>query len=135
MTAPPAIPDEDFCYVTTTGRRTGRPHTVEIWFAAREYTIYILSGEGADWVRNARARPRVGVRIGARTYEGRARAPRDEAEDALARRLLLAKYEGPRGEEGLGGWAAGAHPVAIDLEAPDAKRGPQAPPARLARDP
>jgi hypothetical protein len=24
-----------FCYLTTTGRVSGRPHTIEIWFARR----------------------------------------------------------------------------------------------------
>jgi hypothetical protein len=33
---------EAFCYLTTTGRRTGRAHTIEIWFAldlARTRTV------------------------------------------------------------------------------------------------
>ena len=25
--------DDDFCYLTTTGRVTGEPHEIEIWFA------------------------------------------------------------------------------------------------------
>ena len=28
-----ALADEDFCYLTTTGRVTGRPHEIEIWFS------------------------------------------------------------------------------------------------------
>jgi len=27
---------EAFCYLTTTGRRTGRLHTIEMWFALEE---------------------------------------------------------------------------------------------------
>ncbi len=27
------LADEDFCYLTTTGRISGRAHTIEIWFA------------------------------------------------------------------------------------------------------
>ena len=27
-------PAADYCYITTTGRVTQKPHTVEIWFAA-----------------------------------------------------------------------------------------------------
>jgi hypothetical protein len=34
---------EDFCYLTTTGRVTGRPHTIEIWFALEGGTLYTLS--------------------------------------------------------------------------------------------
>lgn len=30
----PKLADEDYCYLTTTGRVSGKPHTVEIWFGA-----------------------------------------------------------------------------------------------------
>ena len=52
---------EPFLYLTTVGRRTGRPHRIEIWFAAHEGRLYLLSGgrERADWVRNLQANPRV----------------------------------------------------------------------------
>ncbi len=113
--------DEAFCYITTTGRRTGRAHRIEIWFAAAPgtRTIYVLAGgrERADFVRNAMADPRVTVRIGATESDATARvvAP-GTAEDALARRLLLAKYAQPGGTDDLSGWGATALPVAFDLD-------------------
>ena len=57
---------EAFCYLTTRGRVTGDPHEIEIWFAARDSTIYMLSGGGssADWVKNILANPEVRVRVG-----------------------------------------------------------------------
>jgi hypothetical protein len=36
--------DADVCYITTNGRTTGRPHEIEIWFAIRKGTLYLLSG-------------------------------------------------------------------------------------------
>lgn len=107
--------DEDFCYVTTTGRRTGNPHEIEIWFAAEGVTAYILlgAGERADTVRNLRADPRVTFRIGRKTWAATARVVTDAKEGALARRLVPTKYASH--EEGLDEWAAGALPVAIDL--------------------
>lgn len=50
---PADLADEDFCYVTTTGRRSRAPHTIEIWFAVADDAVYLLSGGGdrADWVR------------------------------------------------------------------------------------
>jgi len=36
--------DEDFCHLTTTGRNSGRPHTIEIWFALHGQTLYMLAG-------------------------------------------------------------------------------------------
>src|ERR671931_2193382 len=43
---------QDYCYVTTTGRSSGRPHTIEIWFALHGDRAYLLSGGGdrSDWV-------------------------------------------------------------------------------------
>ena len=38
-----ALAGQDFAYVTTRGRRTGRPHTIEIWFGVREGRAYLLS--------------------------------------------------------------------------------------------
>ncbi|HET8944791.1 MAG TPA: nitroreductase family deazaflavin-dependent oxidoreductase, partial [Dehalococcoidia bacterium] len=89
-----AFAAEPFCYITTTGRVTGRTHEIEIWFGTSGATIYMLSGGGnrSDWVRNIAASPAVSVRIGPHEFEGRGRVVADPAEDALARRLLLEKY-------------------------------------------
>ena len=40
------IPSLDFCYLTTKGRRSGGPHTIEIWFALQGDTVYLLAGGG-----------------------------------------------------------------------------------------
>lgn len=108
---------EPFCYLTTTGRRTGRAHEIEIWFGLDGSTLYLLSGGGdrSDWVRNLRARPRVHVRVGDLELAGVARVVEDPMEDARARRLLAAKYQRWREGERLSGWAATALPIAIDV--------------------
>jgi deazaflavin-dependent oxidoreductase (nitroreductase family) len=113
-----ALASQTFCYVTTKGRRTGRPHVIEIWFELGEGGIYLLSGGGAesDWVRNLVADPAVTVRIGDETFEGRARVVEDPEEDAMARRLLATKYQGWHPGEELSTWARTALPVAIDLQ-------------------
>jgi deazaflavin-dependent oxidoreductase (nitroreductase family) len=109
---------EDFCYLTTTGRRTGDPHTIEIWFGAGdESTIYLLSGGGdrSDWVKNITANPSIHLRIGDQEWDGTARLVEDQDEEALARRLLASKYQGWREGRRMTGWATTALPVAIDL--------------------
>ena len=108
---------EDFCYLTTVGRRSGKPHTIEIWFARDNGTLYLLSGGGnaADWVRNLRKSPAVRVRIGSRTVAAHAREVTAPDEDALARRLLDEKYMGWKTGKRLSSWARNALPVAIDL--------------------
>lgn len=108
---------EAFCYITTSGRITGRLHEIEIWFGMRGSTIYMLSGGGerSDWVRNITRTPQVSVRIGGREFQGAGRIVRDPEEDALARRLLLEKYSLTYFGD-LTGWGRTALPVAIDLE-------------------
>ncbi len=112
------LADKDFAHLTTTGRRTGKEHTIEIWFGLHNGPVYLLSGGGdrADWVRNARKTPRVRVRIGTRTATGTARLLRaGTKEDEMARQLLDGKYQGWREGKRLSSWARGALPVAIDL--------------------
>jgi deazaflavin-dependent oxidoreductase (nitroreductase family) len=109
------IAGEDFCYLTSVGRVTGRPHTIEIWFAIEGRTLYMLSGGShhSDWVKNLQRNPEVGVRIGCEHFEGRARIVKDPEEDELARRLLVKKYE--RNPGSLANWRRTALPVGVDL--------------------
>lgn len=111
-----AVADEPFCYVTTVGRVTGRPHTIEIWFGERDGILYLLSGGGdeSDWVRNMRAEPKVSVRLGDQVRQGLARLVDDPKEEAGARRLLASKYQGWREGRPLSRWASTAFVVAID---------------------
>lgn len=118
MTDLASLAAEEYCYLTTTGRVTGRPHEIEIWFALvpESRTLYMLSGGGdrADWVKNLRHDPRVTVRLDGETFFGRAREPTNDEEDDLARRLLVEKYERVPGR--LANWRRNALPVAVDLD-------------------
>lgn len=111
------LASENFCYLTTVGRKTGKPHTIEVWFARENGNLYLLSGggESADWVRNLRNTPAVRVRIGSRTVAAKARAITAPDEDALARRLLDEKYMGWKAGKRLSSWARNAVPVRIEL--------------------
>ena len=107
---------DDYCYLTTTGRRTGRPHRIEISYAADGANVYLLSGGGrsSDWVQNLLAEPAVVVEIGgeSRSARGRVLEPGPEAE--RARSLVFAKYS-PRYSGDLTSWRERALPVAIVL--------------------
>jgi deazaflavin-dependent oxidoreductase (nitroreductase family) len=110
------LADLDVCYLTTSGRITGRPHRIEIWFALRDRTVYLLSGGGdhSDWVRNLMVSPEVVIELGDLKRTSTARVIEDPDHDALARRLLLEKY-GPRHGGDLDEWGRTALPIAIDL--------------------
>jgi hypothetical protein len=108
---------ESFCYMTTKGRVSGKPHTIEIWFGLSGRTLYILSGgrERSDWVKNGMKQPGVSVRLADAQYGGRMRVVEaDTDEDALARRLLLEKYA-PGYSGSVSDWGKTALPIAIDV--------------------
>jgi deazaflavin-dependent oxidoreductase (nitroreductase family) len=75
-----------FLYLTTTGRRTGQPREIEIWFTERGGRVYIIAEhrERANWVRNIQANPRVHVRVGDRRFDATARIVDDGRESELA---------------------------------------------------
>ena len=103
---------EEYCYLTTTGRVSGRPHEIEIWFGVQNNTLYLLSGsETSDWVRNLLKDPAVTVRIAKHTFTGTARVVNDKEEELRARYLIAEKYQ--EWEEGktLSQWARTALPV------------------------
>ena len=106
----------DFCYLTTTGRISRRPHRIEIWFALHDQTVYLMAGDRdrSDWVRNLQADPGVTLEIGDRKRATRARVVQaDTDEDGLVRRLLVDKYGSPDAGD-LAEWGRAALPIAID---------------------
>ena len=109
--------DVPFCYVTTTGRSSGRPHRIEIWYAAaddRPDTIFMLAGgrTRSDWVQNLVATPACIVEIGTEVFDGVGRLIEGTDEDEPARRLVYEKY---RNDDDLEAWRNEALPVAINL--------------------
>jgi deazaflavin-dependent oxidoreductase (nitroreductase family) len=111
-----SLAKEDYCYLTTTGRVSGKSHEIEIWFGLQNGTLYLLSGSGqSDWLKNLRKTPTVTVRIGQQTFAGTARLVQAPEEDTLARYLVARKYNEMDDENTLDEWARTALPVAIDL--------------------
>ncbi len=112
------LAQEDFCYLTTVGRVSGRSHTIEIWFALHGSTLYMLSGgrDKVDWVKNILHNPTVSVKIGTSLFHGQGRIVSSlSEEDALARQLISEKYV-PRSSDDLGEWSRTSLPVAVDME-------------------
>lgn len=110
--------DRSVCHLQTTGRVTGRPRTIEIWFATDGERVYLLAGgrDRAHWVRNLVADPRVKLRIAGQTVAGTARVVEGEPAERIARELLAAKYQGWRPGAPLSRWAASSLPVEVTLD-------------------
>lgn len=67
---------EHFLYLTTTGRKSGLPRPIEIWFVEREGRYYMVSGsrERSHWVKNIQHDPGVTFSVGTRTDRSAGRA-------------------------------------------------------------
>jgi len=111
---------EQYCYLTTTGRVSGNPHEVEIWFGINNHTLYLLSEgrEKSDWVKNLLKTPAVTVRIMKKKFNGMARLVTDGQEETMARKMLATKYQQWRVGQKFSHWAQTALVVGIDLDIP-----------------
>jgi deazaflavin-dependent oxidoreductase (nitroreductase family) len=89
-------------YLTTTGRRTGLPRRIEIWFTRHEGRYYLVAEHGlkAHWVQNLLVEPAVRARVGRGSFRGRARVV-----DARSERALVAAIRAR--SEAKYGWGAG----------------------------
>ncbi len=78
---------QQFIYVTTTGRSSGLPREIEIWFVERDGKLYIFAEhfDKANWVRNIQRNPSVSVRIGKQQFSAIARILDEKEDEALWR--------------------------------------------------
>ena len=113
-----SLADTEYCYLTTTGRRSGEPHRMEIWFVAHDDGAFLLSDTGrSDWYRNLEARPEVSLEIGGERRDTMARpVSADDAANAVVRAAMVAKYQ-PGYEEDLAEWSVRAFLVRIEWPA------------------
>ena len=81
--------EAEFLYLTTTGRLSGQPREIEIWFTRHEGRYYLIAehGEKANWVKNLRATPQVHIRVAGSSFEATARVMDTNADRALCRQV------------------------------------------------
>jgi hypothetical protein len=97
---------EKFIYLTTKGRKSGKDHEVELWFALANDRIY-LSHEGAytDWMKNLIKDGNVRFKIGSEDLEGIAKlAPVGSQGREAGKQALYEKYYGSANKETLDDW-------------------------------
>jgi deazaflavin-dependent oxidoreductase (nitroreductase family) len=75
----------EFLYLTTTGRRTGQPREIEIWFTHHRGCYYLVAEHRWEthWVQNLVANPRVRVHVGREEFAARARAVDPDADPGV----------------------------------------------------
>lgn len=92
--------DNDMLLLTTTGCRTGKPHTVPLLYLEEGGTLAVIASFGGrprhpQWYRNIVANPQVAVQTGWRRRRFRARVA-DAEERASWWPRVVSAYEGYR---------------------------------------
>lgn len=88
--------------MTTQGWKSGKQHTIEIWFAEHNKRYYIISErlDSAHWVQNIKHDPAVSFSINDNMFKGNARIVDQGRESALAAevlKLMDTKYKWSQG--------------------------------------
>jgi deazaflavin-dependent oxidoreductase (nitroreductase family) len=101
-----SVRKEQYIYLTTTGRKTGRSYTKELWFAIDNGKIYLShEGQHTDWMKNIAKNRRVRVKIGSVTFEADGKITRDgETAREAGKRSLYEKYYGSASKEIIDDW-------------------------------
>jgi len=110
------VADEKHIYLTTKGRKTGKPHTVELWFAITGNKVY-LSHEGAytDYMKNILENNRVEFKIGKILFKGNAQIAKGGEAFELGKHALYLKYYGKATKDTINDWFSESTIIEISM--------------------
>jgi deazaflavin-dependent oxidoreductase (nitroreductase family) len=96
---------EKFAYLTTVGRKTGKTHTIELWFAFANGRIFLShEGDYTDWMKNIAHHGRVRLRIGKLSLDADGNILKEGDSRELGKRALYEKYYGPAPKSTIDDW-------------------------------
>ena len=110
------VTSQKFIHLTTVGRKTHNPHTVELWFANSGSRVY-LSHEGKEthWMKNIMKSSNVTFEIGGMNFTGNAHLLEDGTEESwTAKVALYEKYYGKATKEVIEDWFSLSKLVAVE---------------------
>jgi deazaflavin-dependent oxidoreductase (nitroreductase family) len=100
-----SVRKQKLIHVTAKGRKTGKPHTVELWFAVADDLVYLShEGESTDWMKNIAADGRVSMEIGGLTFDGSAKITATGSSRERGKKALYEKYYGTAKQEVIDDW-------------------------------
>ncbi len=106
MDVPAELLGERYCILATQARMGGRRHSAELWWLPAEGGIHLMSGSGGltQWCLNLQAEEQGVVRIGERSWLGRAAFLHgDDPERAAILAAFHERYD-PEGKDRTPGW-------------------------------
>lgn len=88
------VVNESTVELTTTGRKSGKPHTKPVWFVYDQGRLYLQAGKGGktDWYQNLQKNPEMTLKIGTLTFNGKAKFIEDQKETERIHNLFSTKY-------------------------------------------
>ena len=87
------IADRSTCRLTHSGRKSGRPYQVTIWFVVDGDDLVVATARATrQWVRNVQARPEVTIDVGGERFSGTVERIREPAGERRVMDLVAAKY-------------------------------------------
>ncbi len=112
------LEQHQYLYLTTSGRKTGKPHRIEIWFTVHNQRIYLISGgdNRSDWVKNLLADPTVDIEIGSQRWRATARP--DRSRQHPVRERLAGRYQNWQPDQPLTNWATTGLIIELTIDDP-----------------
>lgn len=109
------VRSQKFIHLTTKGRKTGRPHSVELWFAASDGKVFLShEGKETDWMKNIKQKGEVSFEIGGENFTGKGHYIEEPDEAWLCKVALYEKYYGKATKEIIDDWFSLSTLIAIE---------------------
>ena len=110
------VRSQQLIHLTTRGRKTGEPHTVELWFAASNGIVFLShEGKETDWMKNIKQNGEVSFEIGGKNFAGKAHYIEEHTEEAWQCKFALyEKYYGKATKEVIEDWFSLSKLIAIE---------------------
>ena len=104
--------------ITTTGRKSGKPHTRPIWYVVDDGKILVQSGKDGktDWYQNLQKTPAVTLKADQYTFRARGRLLTDQKDAERVRALFLDKYTSARLLSWVGSGIGRGLPVELTID-------------------
>jgi len=112
------VRDDSNIEITTTGRKSGKPHTTPIWYVVDGGKVLVQSGkEGkTDWYRNLQKTPTVTLKADEYSFRARGRTLTDPKDVERVRALFRDKYTSARVLSWVGSGIGQGLPVELTVE-------------------
>jgi deazaflavin-dependent oxidoreductase (nitroreductase family) len=104
--------------ITTTGRKSGKPHTKPIWYVVDGGRVFVQSGKDGktDWYRNLQKTPAVTLKADRYSFRARGRTITDPKEVERVHTLFRDKYTSARLLSWVGSGIGQGLPVELTID-------------------